>query len=1201
MLVAVFSVVLVNHVVQAQPKSPDLATKAQAILKTHCYRCHGQDGVFEGGMNFVLDPAKLIARKKIVPGKPTESPLFLRIEKGTMPPVGEEPRVSATDREILKEWIATGAAPTSPVVAHSAIDSAAVSRWILADLDKFERRSRRFLRYFSLVPLYNQGLSDDELQTYRNALSKLINSLSWHPNISVPQPIDANKTVLRIDLRSYMWDSTIWNRLLVEYPFDLLDDSASARAIAVGTATKVPLVRADWFVATACRPPLYYELLQMPNNLPELERQLRVDAVVNIQQERVVRLGFNGSGISKNNRILERHDALHGAYWRTYDFDAVPQNLIERGQLLPDRRNIFAYPLGPFTQGGSDPFQHAGGEAIFSLPNGLHGFMLVNAAGIRIDKGPIAIVSDPKRPDRAVEPGVSCMSCHLTGINPKTDQVRDFVAKNPNAFKRTDAEVIRALYAPDERSKKLMDEDIEKYRKAVEATGAKIKKTEPVSTLTLRYEGDLDLNAAAAEAGFTADEFRQKIQASEVLTKNLGALRVAGGTIARQVFVQAYGDIVRDLRLGTLFANNTSGGALPDNTGDLDPLESRGGKLNHAVFSRDGKFALLADADRSVRYFDVQGGRDVRRFVGHVASVWCVAFSPDEKRALSGSMDGSVRLWNVATGQELKKLDGHLSLVSTVAFSPDGKYALSGGYDGAVVYWDLDTGRETRRFDGLGKYVHSLTFLPNGKWAAVATDYETKRIGLESGAIETLPGNGSVVTCVAVSPDGNAIVVGNERGEMRFWEKKGTAWIVDAKLLSAHSGSLKDIAFAPSGKALLTAGADQLVKLWDLGTRTAVGKFDKHADAIVAARFIDGGQQTLSASRDGAVKYWPLKKFEALVVAVDKEPDVVIPGAKPQAALTPLTTVPIGGTIGNMVLSPNRRWLFLLNRTSGELLQIDTTTMKVTRTLDLPDSDVFTLTQDGKTLATFVPDGARTWVVLIDPVPLTVRTRFRIDSKPYDIAASNSGLLFLSGDGGGWTDIAVVDTNKQTIAGRWGGFWNRSLVLLAADQSRVYVASQGVNPGKLEGLPIPAKLDEKPTAYSARAQDFPAGGAFTITPDGQFILQQSGSAIRIASNRDEDLRDGVKVAPHMSTAVDAEKGQMFLLSTDGFTVKQYAYPDLKWQRDLRLAVPATQIAFDGKTNRLYAAVFDPQSAATKPRARGHGDVHVFDLSVGRTK
>ena len=66
-----------------------LSAKALAVLNANCHRCHGQDGTAEGGMNFILDPAKLVARKKIVPGQPDQSPLFKRVSAGKMPPSGE--------------------------------------------------------------------------------------------------------------------------------------------------------------------------------------------------------------------------------------------------------------------------------------------------------------------------------------------------------------------------------------------------------------------------------------------------------------------------------------------------------------------------------------------------------------------------------------------------------------------------------------------------------------------------------------------------------------------------------------------------------------------------------------------------------------------------------------------------------------------------------------------------------------------------------------------------------------------------------------------------------------------------------------------------------------------------------------------------------------------------------------------------------
>jgi WD40 repeat protein len=1198
--------ILIASAGAAEPDRPALAAKAQAVLKANCYRCHGQDGVFEGGMNFILDPGKLIATKKIVPEKPEESKLYQRVVKGTMPPADEQPRPNDADKAVLKEWIAAGA----PVVhagvdtSRSRITDADLQRWMLDDLEHLERRSRRFVRYFSIAHLYNQGLSDDELQTYRNALSKLINSLSWHPKISLPQPVDPHRTLLRIDLRWYMWDATLWNRVLAEYPYGVLDDSVAARAVMVGTATKLPLVRADWFIATASRAPLYYELLQLPGNLSELERQLRVDAAVDIQQERVARAGFNGSGVSKNNRILERHDSVHGVYWRTYDFDAVPQNLVERGNLLPDKRNVFAYPLGPVTPPGSESFQHAAGEAIFSLPNGLHGFMLVNANNVRQDKGATQIVSDPKRPDRAVEAGVSCMSCHLTGINPKSDQIRDFVGQHPKSFSRVEAEVVRALYPPDEKMKKWMDADAERYRKAVEQTGTKVTKTEPVSTLTLRYEADLDLSAAAAEAGLTPAEFAAKIGATSSLARNLGALRSPGGTVSRQVFVQAFGDMVRDLKPGTLFSANINGGILPDNTGDLDPLESQGGQVNHAAFCRDGKLALLASADRSVRMFDVQAGRDIKRFVGHTASVWCVAFSSDERQALSGSMDGTVRLWDVASGQELKRFDAHLTLVACVAFSPNGKQALSGGYDGAVVLYDLESLREIRRWENLGKYIHALAFSPSGRAALVAADKAPTIIDL--GADQkplVMSAQAAAVTSVAYSPDGRQILFGCDDGKV-VWRDTGEGrWcglFATDKVFLAHAGPVRDVAFAPSGRVALTAGADRTVQLWGLEVGKLLATFRQHTEPVVRVAFIDGGRQTVSISRDGAIKFWPLKKFEALTVAKSAEQ----PGAgsntssTPEpAVLKPSAVIPLGATLGNLTLSPNRKWLFVLDRTNGELVQIDAGAFKVTKRLSLPETcDTFTLTHDGKTLVAVAADDGRSELILIDPISLNVRERFHVDVQACDIAASDGGLIFLSGRSGGWADVAVVDWKKERIAGRWGGVWTNSLLRLSGDQLRLYVSSQGVSPGKLEAFPIPVKLDEKPGASSA-ASEAPLGGPFMITPDGQFAILQTGAVLRLSANRTDDLQSAARLPPHLAAVADPDAGKV--LTTDGMTIKQYSYPELKWQTTYRLSAQAHQLGFDGKAGRLFVAAIDLQSFRDRPRAKAVGDLQVYEIQESR--
>src|SRR5271168_3053851 len=79
----------------------DLATKARAVLKANCYRCHGQEGAVEGGMNYILDFDKLVQRKKVIAGQPDKSPLFKKVVNNLMPPPDELPRPTDADREIL--------------------------------------------------------------------------------------------------------------------------------------------------------------------------------------------------------------------------------------------------------------------------------------------------------------------------------------------------------------------------------------------------------------------------------------------------------------------------------------------------------------------------------------------------------------------------------------------------------------------------------------------------------------------------------------------------------------------------------------------------------------------------------------------------------------------------------------------------------------------------------------------------------------------------------------------------------------------------------------------------------------------------------------------------------------------------------------------------------------------------------------------
>jgi WD40 repeat protein len=913
--------------------------------------------------------------------------------------------------------------------------------------------------------------------------------------------------------------------------------------------------------------------------------------------------------VAKNNRLLERHDAVHGAYWKTYDFEAVPQNLVERENLLPDRRNLFAHPLGP---GATENFfQHAGGEVIYNLPNGLQGYLLVNANGVRVDKAPTALVSDPKRPDRAVEAGISCMACHYRGILPKTDQVRDYVQKNPKAFSKSDAELILALYVPGDKMKALMDEDAERFRKAVEKLGARVSAFEPVSTMTLRYEDDLDLPTAAAELSLKPDELRDKLGRSETLSRNLGALKVAGGVVQRQVFIQSFGDLVKQLRLGTLLKPTLSGQSLPDNTGELDPLEGQSSQANSMAFSPDGRRALFASADKSVRLWDVERERDLRRFIGHTASVWSVAFAPDGRQALSGGADHTVRLWDVETGRELHAFKGHEGLVTAVAFSPDGRQALSGGYDHAVLLWDLEKRREIRRFSDLARYVNHVAFSPDGRQALICGGKDLLLLDLEKGrAIRRLTGHADAVILAAFSADGRRLLSGSDDGTARLWDVETGHQL---QVYQGHAGSVKSVAFAPDGRQILSAGADTTVRLWEVESGKELRRFEGHVESVLHVAFLPDRRHGLSGGRDSAVRIWDL------AAAVPPLPPREVPpsgdqGPAASAAreLRPTKAIPVKGIVSSLVLAPDGKWLYYLDASARKVLRLDVAAQVAANSVQLDDeTEVLVLSPDGKRLYTLGsipgrpllantpldPDVKDSQVQVIDAAKMEVRAPLRLSGPSFDLAARDGGTVFVSLGNGQWTEILGLDVVKRSAPTSWGGVWRNSFLKLSPDQKRLYVSTQGVMPGQIDAFVIPEKLDDKPVQYTSPEKGkHPLGGEFLLSPDGKFLLCKTGTVLRLSAEREEDLKYAATVELFLAAAVDPERRATLLLTQDG-SLKHYSYPDFKVRGTYRLGGLAYQAAYDGKQARLYVAVVDPKLLAERPRARGFGDIHVYDLKA----
>lgn len=560
----------------------DITFEARNVLKTHCARCHSGPGSDGGDFN-MLNVDDLMQKEIIKPGNTAESKLLKRIERGEMPP--QPASISINEIDIIRRWIHAGAAKFQLEEAkREFIGLDKILQWQLDYLRNINPDDRKYFRFFTLHNVYNdKRVLNKDLRLYRAGLAKVINSLSMKNEIILPEAIEVGankdlKILYAIDVRNYDWDRVKgWGNIMRAYPYGLGFDSNPNpnlhkldKEIQNLSDCFIPMIRADWFIATASRPPLYYEMLQIPETAGKLEAAMGLsikDNYANPTPNRIARAGFHKSGVSAQNRMLERHTTSHGYYWKSYDFKA--------GSV---RSKLTRFPLGPVSLMPAGEaalknlaFKHDGGEVIYSLPNGLQAYMLVDGEDKRIDAGPIEVVGDSLKTsgNHAIVNGVSCMSCHKHGMLEFKDYVRE-----GNALFGEPLQKVYDLYPEQKVMDQLVAKDKNKFMKALHETmdsyllieedkNAKLEDfPDPVGELSRFYRlGYLDLDTIATELNETkAIELQNKLGVKYIKFFGLKALNEHGGVISRLEWESNDGgsSLMQDVARGLQFTPKSS-------------------------------------------------------------------------------------------------------------------------------------------------------------------------------------------------------------------------------------------------------------------------------------------------------------------------------------------------------------------------------------------------------------------------------------------------------------------------------------------------------------------------------------------------------------------------------------------------------------------------------------------------------------------
>jgi hypothetical protein len=550
------------------PFSTEMGQQVADILKTNCGNCHIGQGA-SGDFGYLLEMDELLASDKIIPGSKEDSRIYARMVEGTMPPAAV--RVIQTPTygqiEVVGRWIDElkdlYQDPGTDCAPLPFLDTDAQIRLMQQDMSKQDDADKPFTRYLTINYASNAGLCGRPLQRQRFALFKGINSVSTNTVIKQPVAIDQDETIYRVDIRDYNWDRQIdlqdnditdpanvdfqdgWEAIIanpdtaayaVEYTGPQADD------LKADAQTAVPFLPVNAFIQATEFGDLYYALIGAKANLFDFEREvLLIDTVEEIEQDNLMRAGFENSGVSKQERVLNRFDSNIGpgtSYWISFDFDGGNGNGTVNGVTNGFEQNvanesIFSDPLD---------FAFAGGEAIFSLPNGLQAYYVAAADGTRLAEAPIGVVIDPAQNNGLVTNGASCHSCHNAGMITFTDTVRQYVEENKRDFDNETYESVMIQYVSADRFQAAMDADSRMHVLALEKAGVPAETPDSVSRTYLDFQlGNIDINLAAGELGVPADELIDNI---DLLDPRVANLEVEGGYIDRNIQDATYLDSI---------------------------------------------------------------------------------------------------------------------------------------------------------------------------------------------------------------------------------------------------------------------------------------------------------------------------------------------------------------------------------------------------------------------------------------------------------------------------------------------------------------------------------------------------------------------------------------------------------------------------------------------------------------------------------
>ena len=258
------------------------------------------------------------------------------------------------------------------------------------------------------------------------------------------------------------------------------------------------------------------------------------------------------------------------------------------------------------------------------------------------------------------------------------------------------------------------------------------------------------------------------------------------------------------------------------------------------------------------------------------STISLIAYSTDGQ-LIGGDREGIVRVWN--TNNE-RVTDWNTlpngERITGIAVSLDGKEIYVSDWQKGSAITVYDSNGEIKSFFKNNDEIYSLAISPNNQFIVSGNNLGELTLWTKNGQkITNWLAHEGTINSIAISPDSNLIATASNDTTAKLWTKEGKLITTLSGKNIGHSDSVNSIAFSPDGKTIATASSDTTIKLWNL-KGSLINTLSEHSDSVNSVAFSPDGNIIVSASSDNTIRLWNKKGIQQTIRGHDSAVNSIV-------------------------------------------------------------------------------------------------------------------------------------------------------------------------------------------------------------------------------------------------------------------------------------------------------------------------------------